>query len=386
MQIIQGVPLNQINSMLYISTSIMECLRVAIESTTDHLYDLQTRVDPFLGQRNVHQKTEVSLLDQRDIEALVELKTSRCVSMLLYHQLSQICTTHSTHKVFFNLDSQNMIQNESPELSFCFAFKPTDSNEYGPVWIKAYFKSNRLEVNMDTLIESEDAMIEPFSLQEMEVSSTMCPANMTHNIPIEWLAGTSRLEYLTPPRYEDKSLPLSIWIKQKYRDRDIRIKLSRLIAEAVLKFNPVFWSETWLCSQHIMVVNPPNYKGVDSHISITLQNNHNSRDSSCTRLVLHSLGVTLLELAYANNIPRPDYKDGTFDSNNIHAIRIMEMCQSADLEKQLGEGFAKVVRFCISDHDFAGNMYDPQVQYHIYQKVVLALKVEESIYRNIGFF
>ncbi|KAI1374088.1 hypothetical protein F4677DRAFT_447734 [Hypoxylon crocopeplum] len=317
----------------------------------------------------------VSPLAQEEPVSLVDLETSRNASAILCRELCQICNRHQTHQIYFNLELDNQVCETHYNLSFRVAFQGTDHNRESLVWMKA---DMRIDKKSSPAVPQASPRTQPCG------GASFCPGTLTNNHKFEFSIGSSTFLHEVAPISERSELTrLSDWITEGiYRDRLSRIRLARLIAEAVLKLNPTLWDSTLLKSHRVMVIAPSTREAaIQSHIHITLsQQEHNqhcdSENSTYLRMVLFNLGVTLLELACLKYIPRPACEYGRIDRYSPEIMNITELCRAGDLDK-MGEKYAGVVRFCLfGDHE--GNVYDLEVQKHFYWKVVRDLEIEES--------
>lgn len=229
-----------LSNMELLNCKLHEC-RTGISSVMKHLKEFQELLHEFYFPEKP---------DPEEAHALHYLRVSRDASAILCQQLSRICPRHPTHQVYFSLNVERQ-PTEALTIGFFFGFQRTDDHGDGVVWIKAdssVSDSTSSTLGLDTTREKEGSavVIPSNSTADYGVGAKFCPGRLTHSMDFEFWVGASRL-LSSAPRGSRPCDPvrLSDWIKT-YRDRHSRIRLARLIAEAVLKLSPTLWTRSLL--------------------------------------------------------------------------------------------------------------------------------------------
>ncbi|RSL69103.1 hypothetical protein CEP53_002359 [Fusarium sp. AF-6] len=318
-------------------------------------------------------------LDPNEAHVLNTMSASREASAVLCQRLSRLCPDQPAHQAYFSAGRDQDNKAHGGHVTFVFACQKTNAHlgDDNLVWIRA--KSDILPYQV---VPEEVGVLA--SQNDVKFCLAEVPQNFNFKI------GESQLSCLASNNIGASCpLPLSEWIKAgKYRDRHTRISLARMIAEIVLNLNPNLWLPTCLKPTEVFVVTS-GYETIESHIRIRLEqlgndgNNHdrNSMQDQMTlpvEKVLLGLGLTLLELAYGEEIPPAEREAFISCPNGADAKHIRDKCYSDFLEEEMGRTYAAVTRLCLVESNSRGEMYDLETQRAFYQKVIRPLEMEEE--------
>ncbi|KAI1124868.1 hypothetical protein F5Y10DRAFT_248446 [Nemania abortiva] len=345
---------------------------------------------------------------------LQKFKDSRKASVTLYHQLSKVCDLHPNHDTYFNLETgrrgkqgRNNAQNN--EIVFHIAVERKDEHKGCLVLLEANSKvpvtprespdivSDSLQGSGPRLVKrtrSRSVLPDAAPAFSLMHGAMFCIGKLPSGMDFEFRVGVNFMHH--PDRHININLAgrepvrLSEWITASaFRDRQSRVRLARLISEAVLKFDPRLWRETKLQTDKLMIIDPLKYSQIESHISVPLRRQSGPSTASLDDTgidrynkaeaavpvgeVILNLGVTLLELANLEIIsrPAPEYRRTNPET--------WPKLEDGRLEREMGPNYAGAVRYCFRNCDSKDNMYDWKMQVEFYKEVVQLLKLDEEV-------
>ncbi|KAI1391583.1 uncharacterized protein F4822DRAFT_190414 [Hypoxylon trugodes] len=299
---------------------------------------------------------------------LLYLDKSRYASQYLYLTLGHICQEHETHDLYFNLDAMRDDDEANCAFEFHFAFQRTDHTQNDLVWMRSSPLERKLSGSRNTRISNSFG---PF-----------CPGRLAQNSGLEMEIGEGfviQQTWINTGQSTDQrpQMQLSSFLKD-YQTRGPRLRLARLISEAVLRLDPSLWQRGGLESENVIVIAPLKYGRVDSlqsHIQVSLERHNTEHNGNCQQrqaqasTILSSLGLILLELAKAESILRPESEG---------CIVPLSDEEFNSVEHEMGIYYAVAVRFCLSYHPPDDNLYDVEVQRNFYERVVHGLRLQET--------
>ncbi|KAI1376466.1 hypothetical protein F4677DRAFT_418602 [Hypoxylon crocopeplum] len=315
------------------------------------------------------------------VDALLYLDKSRYASESLYLMLGHICEEHETHDLYFSLDTMRKGQEARYAFEFRFAFQRTDRPQDGLVWMRSCPSTSDEEPH-----ENHTRGQECTECGNGRVNATanhvptrpFCPGILTQNVEFKMEIGEGLvLESTQNENSGPRQVQLSCFLKS-YREYTLRLRLARLISEAVMSLDPKLWNQKSFESHNVMVVAPSTYDidSLESHIQVRLdrqKDRHGNNHQPCqaqTHAVLFSLGLTLLELALSPLVERPD-------SEGFMENRTDLMVAAERVKDEMGEHYARAVHFCLFDYPPIENFYDGKVQTAFYELVVRGLELQE---------
>ncbi|KAI0548873.1 hypothetical protein F4679DRAFT_548973 [Xylaria curta] len=366
--------------------SLNDEIERCIKTTTnivDKLSSFREKFDCLSGMKRSHRP----IPDHEAVEKIERFKISRDYSLVLCQNLSEICHIHKAHDMYFNLDSEHdvyqKLEGGTPrEIEFRLAVQRTDMPRYSPVWLKA---KSMISIPLGLESPVEDARLSPLQVGESLVKAKQfikgarfCLGELHSGMDFRFQVGKFDIQHPDPRvRQECRPVTLSEWIETRSGTYP-RIRLARLIAEAILKFDPVLWRWTDLDADSLLIIPPLEYEHIESHIGVST--NHQASRPKRIRAgeIFVRLGVTFLELAYQERLPRPRSSNGVPDESCPILKKILKMASDEKLQDKMGDKYADAVRFCLSWRTLKTDLCDHQVQMDLYQKVIGVLRHEEE--------
>jgi hypothetical protein len=292
-----------------------------------------------------------------------------------------------------NLGDIEHIQEDNKNwIRFNFAFERRNTNHGGLVWIQAEAVIDPNSPGSQLSLSSKPTTSTSASTRARNSFNTasnrnsvidqpyFCLESLEDGMNFSFSIGTDTSVQQRPfPKGRSLSItqtPLSISIQRRYFSQAVRIRLARLISEAVLKLDTKLWCTDNLKSSNIMLLESEE---LQTHLSVCLRQQSNNYDlsrPSQTRItpirrVLRDLGIILLELAYMEKVSHDE---------------VREKCCEDKLERAMGKDYAEVVLFCLDYHDVSKtgtemsgtSIEDASVQQYFYQRVIRLLKKDEE--------
>ncbi|KAF2279094.1 uncharacterized protein EI97DRAFT_456495 [Westerdykella ornata] len=408
---------------------------------------------------NVQLSQQRKTLSAAEEQAFHRFSICRKVSAHLHEQLRRACPHHPEHRVYFNLQVSETLDQSIPELSFYLAFETTKltRNDPGLVWFKAQSTLFASEAEKTpSVLRSSRSKSKSISYRGVvkNVGRSMAKRGfpISGSVPVEntrgssclggeqacairvigstclanlrqqtghwaadlpdlmdkgtFTAGRNRL-YYPEILYDAHSHPVSLsqWITEKrYVDVSsgsvvptiilnlMRIKVARLLCEAVLRLTPTFWSQTTLNSEQLLIVDRISggflERVLEPHLSVRLDKWSQSKYSLPAQQVsprgsetLLRIGIILLEIAHLRLVQglrenEADEIDRTDPSFNL----VTKLC-GISLQKQFGRlDYAKAVDYCLNPPSLGLDISDVDFHKEFYQVVIVRL---EKIERNL---
>ncbi|KAF4998185.1 hypothetical protein FDECE_11862 [Fusarium decemcellulare] len=417
-----------------------------LQSVTQTLYEFQRNCSRL---ENIQSPQKREPLSEAEKEVLDRFATCRKVSAILYHQLRQVCPFHPEHRVYFNLKVNEMRHQRMPELHFDLAFEATNMypSDATLIWFRA--KSSLITLTADGVSEVHrktmnraKSRADPYRISK-RAGGNMTRSNkpQTRSSPTPGITAsmfspgqlgfclgdlrqqTGKLAVDLPDMmvagnltvgrnilcYPDKLSPdhhnpirLSQWIEGGYNlsitpgenlSQDLmRVKIARLLCEAVLRFTPTLWPQHSLSSSHVLVLDPSARGNFEPHLSVRLEKTkHPETDptrppcSSPSQEIFLRLGIILLEIAYLRVIQGLRQNDaGEIDREDFSFNEVKNLC-GTNLHEQFGRSeYAKAVEYCINFSGPETGIQSRELQEQFYQVVVVGLeKIEKRITKSL---
>ncbi|KAM5359538.1 hypothetical protein ACJZ2D_014394 [Fusarium nematophilum] len=333
-------------------------------------------------------------LDNEEAKDLDRLTACRNVSTVLCRQLSQLCDEHDEHYVYVNLEKIEPIQqNAKKRVRFHLAFERPDQNRDGYVWIQAQSIIHDNATGTPSFSRQTESTPSPhpspnryISVAETTERPCFCLASLENGMNFKFKIGSSTHVQQRPPPSGEGTSPTSLseWIKERYQPQWTRIRMARLISEAVLRFDLALWDPASLMSKNIMLI---RYKTSEAQLSVCLRLQRlgfgmsspavpRTNGARHIRTALFHLGVILLELACLEEGAKED-------------ILQRRKCGPDDL-KDMGDYYAAVVKYCVQrddpdgDVDMDGSGADIYDEQYFYQHVIRLLKMEDELMGGYG--
>ncbi|KAI1354277.1 hypothetical protein F5Y01DRAFT_273509, partial [Xylaria sp. FL0043] len=340
------------------------------------------------------KKNNKPVPDDEADEKIERFKVSRHYSLVLCWRLSGICHLHTTHAMYFNLDTERGLDqtSEGSEIShrieFHLAVQRSDIPKHSPVWLKAtpvisVPLSQTLQADQHAGLLSQKAGKSLAKAQWDSVGATFCLGELQAGMDFRFQVGKFDVQHPDPRvNRERRPVTLSEWIKTNHATYP-RIRLARLIAEVVLKFDSKLWRWTDLEAENLLIVPPLEYEHVESHIGVSLEHQkHQPPQTESTPMrageVFIHLGITFLEIAYQTKLERPSSSNSVQDESCPTIRNILGLANDEKLQNQMGDKYADVVRFCLSARTLETDLRDRQMQRNFYKNVIGVLRQEEE--------
>ncbi|KAI0537678.1 hypothetical protein GGR58DRAFT_527099 [Xylaria digitata] len=324
-------------------------------------------------------------------EALFDFETIRETSALLCQQLSKTCDLHLKHTVYSNLKTEHRGGNQEEtrnttareELVFHIAMKRMDEHRDSVVWVEADFTSERERAGNKDLVHTNPPTRSPLPGNAVDrclecnigvrSGAIFCigklPIGMDFQFHLDSRLGTYALRY--PDHIKDKRLlppiPISEWLSPCYCDEGVRIRVARLVAELVLRFDPALWRATELQVDKLMIAAPGDtYEVVELHISVPIVNS--TKNGSPLNIATASEGVV---------INRPELENDRVNWDSSTASEIWNKVEDLRRIGRMGDSYVEMVECCLNNHDRQEDIYGPEMPPEFYRNVVRVLKQGE---------
>ncbi|EEU39807.1 uncharacterized protein NECHADRAFT_79660 [Fusarium vanettenii 77-13-4] len=414
-------------------------LRDRIERITRTLMsfkELRERLSTIL---EMHQREPLTPAEK---QMLSRLGLCQKTTIYLCRQLSQVCPEHDEHEVYFNLNVHEDLQQKSPAFGFHLAFKAMHQRENSTnlIWFRATSTSRQFEIDeLNKLrrparehvgsrprgvskrtaarLTTQTTHSRPRPTQRKQTISPclpsrsgLCLSNYGQRIggwaadlddlpemldPKTGTLNQNRLDFPDkPPREEIHPVPLSQWVNDNSHETMpdlavnlMRVKVARLLCEAVLRFTPEVWPKIPFSSESIMILNSINCEIWDPHFTVKLAGRSGPEQlfpaagGTSNREILHGLGITLLELAHRKHVPGLRTNGaGEIDRRHSSYAQVRKL-RNATLNSILsGTHFRRAVDYCMDSSSLRKDLDDLELWEGFYQAVVVSLeKTEESI-------
>lgn len=376
-----------LKSEVYLLLSELSNCNEKARVTTANILNFQSLFHRICALNPYNQPPSIARTTTEISNALRYLNKSRDASQSLYMTLGHICKEHETHELYFNLDITCEDREAQYAFEFRFAFKRTDNKQDGLVWMRSCPFTRDKDLHMKPVGRRRRKRRSKKSNTTANdfPKPPLCLGQLAQNAEVKIDLGEGLLlEKTWNKNSERDQIQLSLFL-ESYREQSLRLRLARLISEAVLRLDTRLWHQKSLESSNVIVIAPSKYESVDSlesHIRVCLERQevrHSSdyqQSQAHAHAVLFSLGLTLLELALSEPIQRPE-SEGFM--GRITEPHLQEIKQKFDLvEDEMGKHYADAVRFCLFDCPAKGNLYDEEVQTHFYELVVRGLELQEA--------